>query len=202
MKGRDAFFQELFGRAPTTDELRRFDRLSTLAGMPPDDSMWYVILVNEFYEDRINRRLSEIDSVAENAADKALAKISEAVYAKADELAARKSKGFLWRSWGFAMSMVLLLCAAALNVGYIMGSGKEPFWIRPSHSGERILSWFFNVPSGWLVAIGSAPFLVEILRESSEKLRLGIEKDVALPMLKAVGAIAGLLLLLLVVLGF
>jgi hypothetical protein len=202
MKGRDAFFQELFGRAPTTDELRRFDRLSALAGMPPDDSMWYVILVNELYEDRLSRRLSEIDHVAEEAADKALTKISEAVYTKADELAARKSKGFFWRSWGFAMSMVLLLCAAALNVGYTMGSGKTPFWVRPADSGERILSWFFNVPSGWLVALGSAPFLVEVLRESLGQLRLGIEKDVTLQMLKAAGAVLGLFFLLFVVLGF
>ena len=160
MKGRDAFFSEIFGRPPTSEEVRKFDHMGTLAGMKPDDSMWYVILINEFYEDRLNRRLSEIDRVAEDAAEKALTKISEAVYAKADELATRKNRGFLWRSCGFAMSMVLLLCAVALNSGYIMGSGEAPFWIRPGNSGERVLSWFFNVPSGWLVALGSGPFLI------------------------------------------
>jgi hypothetical protein len=202
MKGRDAFFQELFGRSPTGDEIRRFDCMGTLASLSPDDSLWYAILVNEFYEDRLKNRLTEIDRVADNAAEKALVKISEAVYAKADELAARKNRGFVWRAQGFAMSMVLLLCVAMLNAGYMMGSGKDPFWLRPGNAGERILSWFFNVPSGWIVVVGAAPFLGEMFRESIEKLRLGSDSNMLLPLLKTVGAGVALVFLLFVVLGF
>ena len=196
MKERGAFFRELFGREPTLEEVQRFDRMASLMNMKPNDTMWHVILINEFYEDRLNTRLTEIDRVADNAAEKALVKISEAVYAKADELAARKNRGFLWQSCGFAMSMILLLCAVVLNVGYTMGSGKEPFWVRPDNSWERMLSWFFNVPSGWLVAIGSGPLLVGVLRDSLEKLRLGVGGDIALLMFKVVGAIVGLIFLL------
>jgi hypothetical protein len=202
MTGRDAFFQELFGRAPTAEEIRRFDRMGALASLSPDDSLWYAILVSEFYEDRLNTRLAEIDRVADNAAEKALAKISEAVYVKADELAARKEQGFMWRAQGFAMSMVLLLCAVTLNAGYMMGSGKDPFWLRPGNAGERILSWFFNVPSGWIVVIGAGPFLAEVFRESVEKLRLGSDRDIFLPLLKAIGAGVALIFLLFIVFGF
>jgi hypothetical protein len=163
--------------------------------------VWYAILVNEFYEDRLNTRLAEIDRVAENAAEKALLKISEAVYSKADELANRRSKGLFWRSCGFAMGMITLLCAAVLNVGYTMGSGKDPFWVRPHNAWERTLSWFFNVPSGWLVAVVSSPFLVGVLRDSFERLRLGIGGDVALPMLKFMGAVVGLIFLFFAVFG-
>jgi len=123
------------------------------------------------------------------------------VYLKADELAARKNRGFMWRSQGFAMSMTLLLCAVALNAGYVMGSGRDPFWVRPGNATERILSWFFNVPSGWLVLIGAGPFLAEVLQESIEKLRFGIERDILLPVLKAAGAAVALVFLLFVVLG-
>jgi hypothetical protein len=108
----------------------------------------------------------------------------------------------MWRAQGFALSMVLLLCAVTLNAGYMMGSGKDPFWLRPGNAGERILSWFFNVPSGWLVLAGAGPFLVEVLHESVEKLRFGIEKDVIFPILKAAGAAVALVFLLFVVLGF
>jgi hypothetical protein len=202
MQGHDAFFQELFGRVPTAEEIRRFDRMGALASLSPDDSLWYAILVSEFYEDRLNTRLAEIDRVANNAAEKALTKISEAVYIKADELAARKERGFMWRAQGFGMSMVLLLCAVTLNAGYVMGSGKDPFWLRPGNAAERILSWFFNVPSGWIVAVGAGPFLGEMLWESVEKLRLGSGKNVFLPLLKAAGAGATLIFLLFVVLGF
>jgi hypothetical protein len=201
MKERDEFFRELFGREPTREEVQRLDRMGLLMNMKSGDTMWHVILVNELYEDRLNRKLAEIDRVAENAAEKALTKISEAVYQKSDELAARRSRGFMWRSWGFAQSMTLLLCVTALNAGYTMGSGKDPFWIRPGNSGERILSWFFNVPSGWLVAVGTSPFFVEVLQESLEKLRFGIEKDIVLPTVKAAGAAVALIFLLFVVLG-
>jgi hypothetical protein len=201
MKERNAFFRELFGRDPTRDETQRLDRMGSLMNMKSGDTMWYVILINEFYEDRLNKRMAEIDRVAENAAQKALTKISEAVCQKSDELAARKSRGFIWRSWGFAQSMTLMLCVIALNAGYTMGSGKDPFWVRPADSGERILSWFFNVPSGWIVAIGSAPFFVEVLRKSLEKLRFGIERDIVFPVIQAAGAALALVFLLFIVLG-
>jgi hypothetical protein len=201
MKERDAFFQELFGREPTREEIQRFDRMGMLMNMKSGDTMWHVILVNEFYEDRLKARLTEIDRVAENAAEKALARIAEAVYQKSDELAVQKNRGYIWRAWGFTQSMTLLLCAIALNAGYTMGSGKDPFWIRPENTAERVLSWFFNVPSGWLVVAGVGPFLGETFMESVEKLRFGIGKDVVLPFLKAVGAAVALIFLLFVVLG-
>jgi hypothetical protein len=201
MQERDGVFRELFGREPTREEVQRFDRMGSLLNMKSTDTMWHVILVNEFYEDRLNRRLAEIDRVAENAAEKALTRISEAVCRKSDELAARKSRGFIWRSWGFAQSMTLMLCVVALNAGYVMGNGKDPFWIRRGNTVERILSWFFNVPSGWLLAIGAGPFFLEILQESLENLRSGIDKDIALPALKAAGAVVALIVLLFAVLG-
>jgi hypothetical protein len=200
MKDRDAFFRELFGREPTREEVQRFDRMGMLMNMKSGDSMWHVILVNEFYEDRLKARLTEIDRVAENAAEKALTKISEAVYQKSDELASRKSRGYMWRAWGFTQSMTLMLCVIAMNAGYTMGSGKDPFWIQPENTAERILSWFFNVPSGWIVAVGAGPFFVEVLQESLEKLRFGIKKDIYFPILKAAGATVALIFLLFVVL--
>jgi hypothetical protein len=201
MKERDAFFQELFGREPTREEIQRFDRMGMLMNMKSGDTMWHVILVNEFYENRLKARLAEIDRVAENAAEKALGRISEAVYQKSDELAAQKNRGYMWRAWGFTQSMTLMLCVIALNAGYTMGSGKDPFWIRPENAAERILSWFFNVPSGWLVAVGACPFLGEMFLDSIEKLRFGIGKDIVLPLLKAAEAAIALIVLLFVVLG-
>jgi hypothetical protein len=100
------------------------------------------------------------------------------------------------------MSMTFLLCAVALNAGYMMGSGKDPFWLRPGKAGERILSWFFNVPSGWTVVVGTGPFPGEMFWGSVEKLRLGSDRDTFLPLLKAVEAGVALIFLLFVVLGF
>ena len=115
MKGRDALFQELFGRPPTKEELQRFDRMGSLMSLAHDDSMWYVIIVNEFYDDRLRNRLLEIDKVASNAADKALVKIAEAVNEKADSITIQKNRGFLWRSWGLLLSMMVVLCSVVVS---------------------------------------------------------------------------------------
>ena len=120
-------FRELFGREPTREELQRFNRIRSLMKLKPGDSMWHVVMVYEFYEDRLNTRLAEIDRVADNAAETALVRISEAVYQKSNDLAVQKNCGFMLRSWGFAQSMTLLLCVIALNAGYVMGSGNYPF---------------------------------------------------------------------------
>jgi hypothetical protein len=206
-KGRDAFFQELFGRAPTAEEVRRFERMGTLASLSPDDSLWYMILVNEFYEDRLKARLAELDRVADNAADMAVVKLAERVSEKADALAERKRLGYLWRSWGFFMSLLVTLCAGILGAGYVMGSGKDPFWLKPENGAERLLSWFFNVPSGWIFLVGSAPFLWETFHRSLRDLsfgwsgRRGVSEQVCL-FAKTAGAFLGLVFVLVAALAF
>ncbi len=201
MKGRDALFQELFGRPPTKEELQRFDRMGSLMSLAHDDSMWYVIIVNEFYDDRLRNRLLEIDKVASNAADKALVKIAEAVNEKADSITIQKNRGFLWRSWGLLLSMMVVLCSVVLNAGYVMGSGKYPFWLNPSNSYEQIISWFLNVPAGWIFLLGSSPFLAEVFFSSLKAIRLGMgRKDLLI--IKAISALIALLLVVLVTLAF
>ena len=83
--------------------------------------MWYVILVNEFYDNRLKSRLNDIEAVSNSAAKAALVKIGEAVEEKAEKIAVIKNRGFLWRSWGMMMSMIVLLGAICVNAGYVMG---------------------------------------------------------------------------------
>ena len=203
MKGRDVLFQELFSRAPTQEELQRFDRMGSLMGLAHDDSMWYVIIVNEFYDNRLKNRLSGIENVADRAADKALQKIAESVNERADSIASQKNRGFLWRSWGLFMSMTVVLCSVVLNAGYVMGSGKYPFWLNPGNSFEEICSWFFNVPTGWIFLLGCSPFFLEVLLASVKQLRYGTEKKKILQLtLKAIASVAMLIFASFVALAF
>jgi hypothetical protein len=178
-QARDALFQEFFGRAPTQEELQRFDRIGALMEVGQDDSLWYFILVNEFYDDRLKSRLADVERAANGAADRALEKIAEAVGEKADSLAAQKDKGFIWRSWGLLMGFTVLLCTAVFNAGYVMGSGRYPFWLRSENGFRRIAGWLLNVPSGWILLLGSGPFLFEVYSGSMKKIttnkRFGIE---------------------------
>jgi hypothetical protein len=196
-QGRDALFQEFFGRVPTKEELQRFDRMESLMGIPRDDSLWYYVLVNEFYDDRLKNRLAEIDRVADSAANRALEKIAEAVGEKADSLAEQKNRGFMWRSWSLLMSFIVLLCAAVFNAGYVMGNGHNPFWLRPENGFRRIAGWFLNVPSGWILLLGSGPFLLEIYSNSMKKItankRFGVnEKENIVLYVKAITSLVAL----------
>lgn len=192
--GRDALFQELFGRDPSKDELQRFDRMGSLMGLTQDDSMWYVIIVNEFYDDRLKNRLLEVDRVAEGAAKKALLQIAESVVAKADSLAAQRNRGAAWRAGALSAALSTLLCAVALNAGYVMGSGNYPFWMAPKNGLQKIAGWFLNVPSGWIFLLGSSPFLVATVAENSGKIaankRLGLKNNPESFLKSALGALA------------
>lgn len=201
MKTRDQFFQELFNRPPTPEEQHHFDRLGSLMSLAQDDSMWYVILVNEFYDNRLKSRLNDIEAVSNSAAKAALVKIGEAVEEKAEEIAAVKNQGFLWRSWGMMMSMVVLLGAICVNAGYVMGSGKYPFWLVPENTlferVSKIAGYFLNVPSGWILLLGSSPFLLKSFFESASIIkrnsRLGITEKKGRLVMKAIGSFISLI---------
>lgn len=197
MKTRDQFFQELFNRPPTPEEQHHFDRLGSLMSLAQDDSMWYVILVNEFYDNRLKSRLNDIEAVSNSAAKAALVKIGEAVEEKAEEIAVIKNQGFFWRSWGMMMSMVVLLGAICVNAGYVMGSGKYPFWLAPENTLSKIAGYFLNVPSGWILLLGSSPFLLKSFFESASIIkrnsRLGITEKKGRLVMKAIGSFISLI---------
>jgi hypothetical protein len=202
---RDTFFQELFGRPPNAEESQRLEKIALLMGLKQDDAMWYVILVNEFYDDRLKNRLVAIDRIADNTAQKALERIAVAVNEKAAALATRKDKASQWRSWGFLMSLVVLFCAVAQTAGYMMGSGRYPFWFEPETDLQRMASWVLNVPSGWILFMGSGPFLAEIFSSSVKRLLvdkyLGLTFGNMIMVLKAVGSLAALMIILFLVLS-
>ena len=202
---RDEFFQELFQRPPTQEEQHRFDRLKDIIGLANDDSMWYVILVNEFYDNKLETRLKDVEEISNSAAKAALLKISEAVNDKAEEIAAMRNRGNLWRSLSLVLSMVVLFGAVCVNAGYVIGSGQSPFWLTPKEGLSKVLSYFLNVPSGWILLIGSAPFLFQNFKDARATLRrntrLGITEGKGDLTLRAMGSFVLLVLILLMVLA-
>ena len=190
---RDDFFQKLFQRPPTPEEQHRFDRFGDVMSLATDDSMWYVILVNEFYDNRLESRLQDVENVANSAAKAALVRIGEAVNDKAEEIAAERNQGFLWRSWGLMLSLVVLFGAVCVNAGYIMGSGKYPFWLTPQEGLLKVAGYFLNVPSGWILFIGCSPFLLKNFTDamaiSKRNARLGIRSGKGPLVFQAVGSL-------------
>ena len=200
---RDDFFQQLFQRPPTQEEQHRFDRFGNVMNLANDDSMWYVILVNEFYDNRLESRLQDVENVANSAAKAALVKIGEAVNDKAEEIAAVRNQGFLWRSWGLMLSLVVLFGAVCVNAGYVMGSGKYPFWLTPQEGLMKVAGYFLNVPSGWILLIGCSPFLLNnfqsAMAASKRNARLGVKTGNGALALQAMGSLVLFVIILLLV---
>jgi hypothetical protein len=181
-RSRHRLFRALLERDPTPEELTRFDRISAAAGFDNDDTWrWYFVFINEFYDDRLKNRIAELERVADvvansaiqkansgirSAVQKALEDMSDVMSKRLEGISARRDKWTLWRSWGLFMGLTAALCAVVLNAGYVMGSGKYPFWFNPSNSFELFCSWFFSVPSGWILFVGSLPYLAFSFRSS------------------------------------
>jgi hypothetical protein len=175
-------------------------------GLTDDDSLWYMIIVNEFYDDRLKTRLADLDRAADSAAVMAVSKIAEKVNEHADAIAERKHRGYLWRSWGFFLALLVTLCAGILSAGYVIGSGKDPFWLKPDNAFERVVSWFLNVPAGWIFLLGCAPFFFDSLQSSIRNLRFGSSQQDVWELIclasKMIGAFVGLVFVLVVMLAF
>ena len=202
---RDDFFQQLFQRPPTPEEQHRFDRFGNVMSLAIDDSMWYVILVNEFYDNKLEARLQDVENVASSAAKAALVKIGEAVNDKAEEIATVRNQGFLWRSWGLMLSMVVLLGAICVNAGYVMGSGKYPFWLTPQEGFLKVAGYFLNVPSGWILLIGCSPFLLKnftsAMAASKRNARLGVKGSNGALALQAMGSLIAFIIIFFLVIA-
>ena len=208
--GRDALFREFFRREPTKDELQWFDRLESLMCIPKDDSLWFYVMMCEFYDERHKKRLQDIERVSEEAAkgaaDKAIERIAGTVVKRADELATEKDLGFNWRSWALLMSPVVLLGAMTFSAGYVMGSGNYPFWVQPKNAIHVVLGWVLNAPAGWILLLACSPFIYEIygkcVREIRDNRRFGqpVSRDTFILYAKIVACLGALGLLAIVML--
>jgi hypothetical protein len=189
--------QAILRRELTETERVEFLELGGAIGMSSVEDYLYMLMIFKRNEDRISAQMTSFRKemkarfdemgVLENKIDDTLGKTLEDMVdkmrgvfvEKADDLAAQKNKTETWRSWALMMSVLVIFGAIMVNSGYVLGSGTSPFWLHPNNRLQLILSWFLNVPSGWILLLGSTPFLLNVYTESTKKIydnkRFGIE---------------------------
>ena len=187
-------------RELTESERIEFLELVGAIGMSNVDDYLYILMIFKRNEDRISAQMfsfrkemktrfdqmgvleGKIDATLGKTLKDMLDKMAVVFVEKADDLAAQKSKVETWRTGAFMMSAIVMFGAVILNAGYVMGSGTYPFWLRPINSFQLIVSWLLNVPSGWILLLGSGPFLYRVYTESERKIfhnqRFGINGKV------------------------
>jgi hypothetical protein len=180
------FFLKLLGRVPSQEETARFDRIARATNWPDDDGMWYFIYINEFYDDRLKKRLQEIDIAPEDAIRRTeegikkmvrriMEEMSDSLEKQLTEITARRDRWANIRSWGLFVGALSIFFAVVFNTGHVMGAGQPPFWFHPRNRLEWFASLFFLVPSGWVVFLGSLPYALYTLKDSF----LGFPKKVS-----------------------
>jgi hypothetical protein len=175
-------------RELTDAERVEFLELAGAIGMSSVEDYLYMLMVFKRNEDRVSSQMlsfkkemkarfdamgileNKIDARLGKTLEEMLDKMAGVFVEKADELASQKNKVETWRTWAFMMSALVMFSAMILNAGYLMGSGAYPFWLYTRSKSLSILSWFFNVPSGWILLLGSGPFLYNVHAESTRKI--------------------------------
>jgi hypothetical protein len=171
------FFNRLLGHPPDKAQISRFDRIAQATKMDDDDGLWYYIYINEFYDERLDRRLKEIDSASETAIRRTEEGVKKMVRKTMEEMgnsferelaesAERQNKWTNIRSWGLFVGALSAFFAVVFNAGYVMGAGQTPFWFHPRNRLEWFCSLFFLVPSGWVIFVGSLPYALHLLKDS------------------------------------
>jgi hypothetical protein len=194
------FFNRLLGHPPDKSQISRFDRIAQATRLDDDDGLWYYIYINEFYDERLSRRLQEIDSAPETAIRRAEEGIKKMVRKTMEEMAGsferelaksaeRQNRWSNIRSWGLLVGALAAFFAVVFNAGYVMGAGQTPFWFHPRNRLEWFCSLFFLVPSGWIIFVGSLPYAFNLLKDSCSNfsgrfLRIFENGSISLPALR------------------
>jgi hypothetical protein len=140
--------------------------------------LWLVLVALESY-DSLYRRYPEmisaqvqksiddqrraIAAIAEAETRKAVGTLSEAVSRTSETVAMRAVQASWLHACGFGMLCMLLFGTFCTFMGFVLGSGRIPYWAQPSGHNNLVgllFSTLARTPAGWLGAIVGVAFAV------------------------------------------
>ncbi|MBU2709327.1 hypothetical protein KCM76_25250 [Zooshikella marina] len=167
-------FEKLLLRQPSEKEIKRLYRIKDTLNLSDNDALWEILIALESYETLYRRIPTQISShtskvlndinetvqlVAEAETKKALNSLTSAVTQTSNNLADKLTDAKRWQIWGVTSIGITLFGALCIFIGYVLGSGKLPFWALKTPS-ESFLSTIFyslaNTPAGWIIAVSGA----------------------------------------------
>lgn len=168
-------FAELLGRQPTEAEEKRLYQVKNALGIHNNDAIWLILMALESYntlyeqyparitrdiERMVSKQQTVLKSMAITETKRAHAEISSAVIEASKTIAASQTQATLMLSLGWSIFAFTLFGALCVFVGYVLGSGKVPYWATSSEEHASLLSLIVGTlartPAGWIVAGGAA----------------------------------------------
>lgn len=134
----DAFinkYERLIGRKLTQEEILRLQRVKDTLGLRDDDALWDVLIAIDWqrtYYEEIPQKIGEVSNEllknlresAELEVKKSRAELSQAVIKEAQKLSGKMTLVNQLYAATAAILGLFLACAAAMLIGYNLGSGQ------------------------------------------------------------------------------
>jgi hypothetical protein len=166
-------FEKLLGRAPSDFEMARLVRVRDAMGIRENDALWMVLLVLETYDaefrrypallaaesdQAMERFRQEARNLAISESKRAHRTLADAVATTSLKVASDKVRVAFWLMMGWALVASAALAGLCMAAGYVLGSGKAPFWLGERSASEAPALLFAHLvlgaPAGWLVLVG------------------------------------------------
>lgn len=166
-------FAALLNRQPSEKEVRQLYRVRDALNIADNDALWVVLIALESY-DTLFRKYPEqiaqemaaavteqkalLGSIAQAEAQKALGSLAESVSRTSHALANRVAESSRLQAQGWSMLGFLGFGGLCLLVGFILGSGRVPYWYESAASSlpSALLGTLARTPAGWIAAIAGS----------------------------------------------
>lgn len=170
-------FERLLGRQPTDKEIQNLYRVKSALDLKDNDALWLVLIALESYDtlyrrypDMVNAEVAKtveqqraaIAAMADAETKKAINELAQAVNRASEAVALRLTQASWMQAAGVMMLGLVLYGAFCVFVGFVLGSGKMPWWAPRTTEYDSLLALLYaslmHTPAGWIGAIvaGSA----------------------------------------------
>jgi hypothetical protein len=168
-------FEALLGRQVTQQEKLHLLRVKNALGIRDNDALWLILMSLEEYAwrfDKIPEKIKKdtvalieahrnaLETEALAAAQNAQAKVAEILAGKIEAGITRITRTNYLVSLVWSVMALVLLAVVAFVAGFVMGSGKIPWWMRPTGEltvPQMVVSSVFMAPAGWIFTLLCVP---------------------------------------------
>lgn len=168
-------FERLLGRQPTDKEIQNLYRVKSALDLKDNDALWLILIALESYDTlyrrypgMVNAELAKsvelqraaIATIADAETKKAIGELSQAVNRASEAVALRLTQASWIQAAGAMMLGMVMFGAFCVFVGFVLGSGKMPWWAPAAAKYDSLLALVFSslmhTPAGWIGAIAAA----------------------------------------------
>lgn len=198
MADMESAFEQLLGRKASEKEIQSLYRVKNALKIRDNDALWVMLMALESYDTLYRKYPTMIAeqvkhivddqrllmaSIADAETKKALGSLADAVSKTSASIAVRLAEASRWLSWGWAWVTFTGFGVLCVFVGYVLGSGRMPWWAGASANQPPLAAIFgalARTPAGWVAATGATAATLTAAWRAREDLKQGRRPELLL----------------------